>query len=150
MKIVYIIIGCALCALSYTLFLIPHQIVPGGVGGIAMVLHFLYKTPVGIVTIILNIPLFIIAIRVLGIGYGVKSIAAILLTNIMIDFAVYTLKIPSPTNNFIPIGPLFIIAIRVLGIGYGVKSIAAILLTNIMIDFAVYTLKIPSPTNNFI
>src|SRR4030042_3682614 len=101
MKIVYIIIGCALCALSYTLFLIPHQIVPGGVGGIAMILHFLYKTPVGIITIILNIPLFIIAMRTLGIGYSVKSVIAIFLTNIMIDFAIYTLKIQSPTSNFI-------------------------------------------------
>ncbi len=101
MKFIYITIGCALCAAGYTLFLIPHQIVPGGVSGIAMILHFLYKTPVGVVTIFLNIPLFIVAIRLLGIGYGVKSVMAIILTNIMIDFSAYTLKIQSPTGNVI-------------------------------------------------
>ncbi len=100
-RIIYIVFGCALCTLSYTLFLILHRIVPGGVGGIAMILHFLYKTPVGIVTIILNIPLFIIAMRILGIGYGVKSVVAILLTNIMIDFSAYAIRIQSPTGNFI-------------------------------------------------
>lgn len=99
MKILYIIIGCIICALSYAVFLIPHQIVPGGVTGIAMLLHFLYHTPVGLAAIILNIPLFIIAIRILGVSYGIKSIIAIFITNLLIDFFVYTIKIPTPTNN---------------------------------------------------
>lgn len=99
MKILYIIIGCIICALSYAVFLIPHQIVPGGVTGIAMLLHFLYHTPVGLAAIILNIPLFIIAIRILGVSYGIKSVIAIFITNLLIDFFVYTIKIPTPTNN---------------------------------------------------
>lgn len=99
MKILYITIGCIICALSYAVFLIPHQIVPGGVTGIAMLLHFLYHTPVGLAAIILNIPLFIIAIRILGVSYGIKSVIAIFITNLLIDFFVYTIKIPTPTNN---------------------------------------------------
>jgi len=99
MKILYIITGCIICALSYAVFLIPHQIVPGGVTGIAMLLHFLYHTPVGLAAIILNIPLFIIAIRILGVSYGIKSVIAIFITNLLIDFLVYTIKIPTPTNN---------------------------------------------------
>jgi len=99
MKIVNIGIGCIITALSYVIFLIPHQIVPGGVTGIAMVLHFLYKTPVGILTIVLNVPLFIIAIRVLGLSFGIKSIVAIIFTNILIDFFSYTVTIASPTDN---------------------------------------------------
>jgi len=99
MKILYIITGCIICALSYAVFLIPHQIVPGGVTGIAMLLHFLYHTPVGLAAIILNIPLFIIAIRILGVSYGIKSVIAIFITNLLIDFFVYTIKIPTPTNN---------------------------------------------------
>lgn len=101
MRYLFIIIGCALCSLSYTLFLIPHQVVPGGIAGIAMILHFLYKSPVGIVTIVLNIPLFIVALRILGFGYGLKSVIAILLTNVMVDLSIYTLRIQSPTGNAI-------------------------------------------------
>ena len=86
MKIVYVIIGGIIFALGYAVFLIPHRIVPGGVSGIAMILRFLYNTPVGIVAIILNIPLFLIALRVLGISFGVKSIGAIIYTNLLIDF----------------------------------------------------------------
>jgi len=35
MKYISILLGCVICALSYAIFLIPHQIVPGGVTGIA-------------------------------------------------------------------------------------------------------------------
>ena len=99
MKIVNIFIGCIITALSYVIFLIPHQIVPGGVTGIAMVLHFLYQTPVGILTIVLNVPLFLIAIRVLGLSFGIKSVIAIVFTNILIDFFSYSVTIASPTDN---------------------------------------------------
>jgi uncharacterized membrane-anchored protein YitT (DUF2179 family) len=99
MKILYIIIGGIIFALGYAVFLIPHQIVPGGVSGIAMVLRFLYNTPVGIVAIILNIPLFIIALRVLGVSFGIKSVGAIIYTNLLIDFFVYSVKLQTPTDN---------------------------------------------------
>ncbi len=99
MKILYLIIGSVVYALSYALFLIPHHIVPGGVTGLAMILHFLYKTPVGIIAIIFNIPLFIIALRILGMKYGFKSLITIIFTNFLIDFFIYSTKIKTPTDN---------------------------------------------------
>jgi uncharacterized membrane-anchored protein YitT (DUF2179 family) len=116
MKIIYIVVGCILCALSYAVFLIPHQIVPGGVTGIAMILHFLYRSPVGVITIILNIPLFLVALKILGIRFGVKSVIAIFITNILIDFFIYTLKISTPTDNVI-LGALY--GGLLLGLGLG-------------------------------
>ncbi len=95
----YLIFGSIITGLGYALFLIPHKIVPGGISGIAMVLHFLYNSPVGIVTIVLNIPLFILAIKVLGLRYGFKSLIMIITTNLLIDFFIYSLKIQSPTSN---------------------------------------------------
>jgi uncharacterized membrane-anchored protein YitT (DUF2179 family) len=99
MKILYAIVGGVIFALAYAVFLIPHRIVPGGVSGIAMIIRFLYNTPVGIVTILLNIPLFFIAIRILGIRFGIKSLITIIYTNLLIDFLVYSIKIQTPTNN---------------------------------------------------
>lgn len=83
------------------MFLIPHHIVPGGVTGIAMVLNFLLNTPVGLIAIILNIPLFIVALKFLGVRFGFKSVIAIFFTNLLIDFFIYTVKITPPTNNII-------------------------------------------------
>jgi uncharacterized membrane-anchored protein YitT (DUF2179 family) len=101
LKFFYIILGGIIFAFGYAAFLIPHRIVPGGVSGIAMILRFLYNTPVGIVAILLNIPLFILALRVLGVSFGIKSFGAILYTNLLIDFLVYSVGIKTPTENTI-------------------------------------------------
>ena len=81
-----------------------------------MILHFLYKTPVGIVAIMLNIPLFIIGIRVLGLSFGFKSVIATFATNVLIDFFIYSVKISSPTDNTI-LGALY--GGLLLGVGLG-------------------------------
>ncbi len=101
MSIIFLVIGSIFYSLSYSVFLIPHNIVPGGISGLAMVLHILFKTPVGIMVILLNIPLFIFAIRILGLSLGAKSVITIIITNLLIDFLTYTIKIPSPTGNVI-------------------------------------------------
>lgn len=51
-----IVLGCLLTALSFNLFFIPNQIAPGGLSGIATVLYYLFRFPVGITTLVLNIP----------------------------------------------------------------------------------------------
>lgn len=101
MGIIFLIVGVIFYSLSYAIFLIPHNIVPGGISGFAIVLHILFHTPVGIMVIILNIPLFILAVRILGFSLGAKSVIVIIVTNLLIDFLTYSVKIPSPTNNVI-------------------------------------------------
>ncbi len=99
MRYLSLIFGTVIAALGYAVFLIPHSIVPGGISGIAIVMHILLKTPVGIMVIILNLPLFIIAMRILGIPFGVKSIVVIVAMNLLIDLLVYTTRIPTPTES---------------------------------------------------
>jgi len=57
-----IIAGCTLMSLGIVLFLLPNQLSSGGFSGIATVLYYLLKFPIGTVTLILNIPFFIIAL----------------------------------------------------------------------------------------
>ena len=53
-------------ALALRTFLIPAQLVGGGVSGVAQLLYYLWGTPVGMVTLLGNIPLFIVGWRFLG------------------------------------------------------------------------------------
>lgn len=99
LDVLLILIGSAIMGLSYNLFLIPHRIVPGGVGGLSIILNYLLKTPVGLVVVIFNIPLFILGIRTLGKIYGLKSLLGILLSAFFIDFFTYIVPIPSATTN---------------------------------------------------
>ncbi len=101
MSIIFLVLGIIFYSFAYSAFLVPHSIVPGGVTGLAIVFHILFHTPVGIITILLNIPLFILAVRILGVSLGIKSLIAIFATNIMIDFLTYSIKLPKLTENSI-------------------------------------------------
>lgn len=56
------ITGTAFMALSIDLFLLPNQLSVGGFSGIGTIFYYLLNIPVGTTVLILNIPLFIIAL----------------------------------------------------------------------------------------
>ncbi|WP_297133173.1 YitT family protein [Terrisporobacter sp.] len=60
-----LIIGCFLMALSFILFFDPHSIAPGGLTGLAVIIKNLLNIPLWVVNLLFNIPLFIIAYKVL-------------------------------------------------------------------------------------
>ena len=89
-----IILGSFIMAAGYVFFVTPHRIVPGGVYGISIVIHYLSEglfpfapegLPVGLMGLIMNIPLTIIGIRILGPRFGVKTILGFFLTAGFID-----------------------------------------------------------------
>lgn len=89
-----ILAGSFIMAAGYVFFITPHKIVPGGVYGISIVIHYLSQgllrffpegIPVGIMGLILNIPLTIIGIRILGPRFGIKTILGFFLTAGFID-----------------------------------------------------------------
>ena len=86
MAYVQIVIGCAIGALAYPLFLTPHNIAPGGVTGIATILHYLFAMPIGIVSLALNVPLFIMGYRLLGRLFALRSLIATILFSLFIDW----------------------------------------------------------------
>ena len=54
-------LGCALMGFSTGQFLLPNQLSTGGFSGIATILYYLFNFDMGISTILLNLPFFIIA-----------------------------------------------------------------------------------------
>jgi uncharacterized membrane-anchored protein YitT (DUF2179 family) len=91
--------GSAVMALAYNLFLLPHHIVPGGAGGVAMILNYFFATPVGLTILVINIPLFVLGIKTLGRAYGVKSIIGIAVSSLLIDGFTYVLHLGPATDN---------------------------------------------------
>ena len=83
---VLIAIGATLVALAADLFVIPNKIVSGGVVGIATLLHYLIGTPVGVMTLVINIPLLIAgAIWTGGFASTARTIWGVLVLSISID-----------------------------------------------------------------
>ncbi len=75
---VMLTIGLAIGTLGWTGFLIPAKIVGGGLTGIATIIYFITGWDVGLTSLIINIALIIIAIRVLGASFGIKTIYCVL------------------------------------------------------------------------
>lgn len=90
----FILIGSFILAVGFVFFITPHRIVPGGVYGIAIVVHYMTRgiftfwpdgIPIGLFGLILNIPLTIAGIKILGPRFGIKTIVGFVLTSIFID-----------------------------------------------------------------
>jgi uncharacterized membrane-anchored protein YitT (DUF2179 family) len=80
-----ITIGAFILAGSFVLFITPYKIVPGGVYGISIVLHYLLGTPVGLVALCFDVPLTLIGIKFLGPRFGVKTVVGFSLTAVFTD-----------------------------------------------------------------
>ncbi len=84
-----ILVGSFILASGFVLFITPYKIVPGGVYGIAIILHYILGTPVGLTALTMDIPLTLIGIRVLGPRFGYKTVVGFLLTAFFVDGITY-------------------------------------------------------------
>ena len=80
-----ILFGSIIFGISYSWFLIPFKVAPGGVGGIAQVIYYFLGIPAGISMLIINVPLFVVAWFFLGKQFGVKSFFGMFMGSILID-----------------------------------------------------------------
>ena len=72
----FITVGAVIAAFALEEFLVPFTILDGGVVGISMIISQLSGFPLGILTIVLNVPFMIIGYRRLGVRFLVKAIYA--------------------------------------------------------------------------
>ena len=84
-----IVAGCFLYALSVVLFIDPAKIIPGSVTGIGVVVKALTGFPIGILSIIINVPLVIWGTIVLGKRLLIYTGLTVLLSSSMIDMLAF-------------------------------------------------------------
>jgi uncharacterized membrane-anchored protein YitT (DUF2179 family) len=83
-----ITIGAALMGIGIGVFLVDARVVPGGVSGLSMALHYVSNgsLPVGTTIWILNIPLYLWGLKELGKSFGVRTFYGFTLNSFFIDF----------------------------------------------------------------
>ena len=91
----YILAGLLVCAVAYRMFLVPNDVAAGGFTGIGQLMNALTGIKVGTMALILNVPLFALSMRSLGLKFGVKSFIASTLLSLFIDY----LPIGPATDN---------------------------------------------------
>lgn len=81
---VLLTIGVLSYALGWSIFLLPHNLVGGGVSGFASILYYATKVPMGLTYFVINVVLLIVGTRIIGRGFGAKTIYAIIATSVLL------------------------------------------------------------------
>lgn len=112
MELIYVLVGSAIIAVAFNVFLLPNKVASGGVSGISTILHELLGWQPYYVQWAFNIPLFIAGVVLLGGGgYGVKT----LIGTIFLPFVVMLTKDIQPWTHNALLASLF----GGIGVGLG-------------------------------
>ncbi len=83
--ILFDLIGGALYAAGIYSFASQAQFAPGGVSGLAIIVNHYTNLPIGICTLILNIPVLLLCLKMLGKGFLFRSIRTMIISTIIMD-----------------------------------------------------------------
>ncbi len=89
-------VGSIIVGLSLNALIIPNRIADGGVTGIAIILHYLYLWPVSWVVLILNLPLFLIGLKMVGRKFLILSVVGVGVLAFSLQF---TAQVPTLTQD---------------------------------------------------
>lgn len=94
---VLIILGLLAAGVAYRMYLIPNKVVAGGFTGIGQLVNHLTGIGVGTVNIALNVPLFLVSMRSIGVRFGIRSLIAMFALSLLIDH----LPLPPATDDML-------------------------------------------------
>jgi len=92
-------LGTFVFAVAVHVFTAPNHIAPGGVTGIATILNYKTSLPIGIITIVLNIPIVVLGVFYLGRWFMVKTFVSIVTFTLAIDYIL--VNAPTYSGNVI-------------------------------------------------
>ena len=81
------IVGSILTGVAIYNFAVPARFPMTGFSGLALILYRLFGTPIGVMTIVLNIPVALICYRLLGRQFFFRSLRCMVLSSLFIDYA---------------------------------------------------------------
>ena len=84
-----IVSGSAIFSVSVNMFSSPNNIVQGGLTGIGTVANYLFSLPIGTVMLVLNIPLFALALKFLSFKFAVRTVVCTVIFTSFIDIGTY-------------------------------------------------------------
>jgi len=93
-----IIVGTFILAAGFVFFISPYKIVPGGVYGISIVIHYLTEgmfswapdgLPIGVMGLLMDIPLTLLGIKILGPKFGIKTVVGMFCLSGFIELQTY-------------------------------------------------------------
>ena len=85
LDVVFLFAGALVYAAAVTGLTAPNNIAPGGVTGLCTMLNYLFGTPIGLMSFLINLPIIIWAVVEIGYKLVIRTMAAIVLSSLFID-----------------------------------------------------------------
>lgn len=83
--LLFLVAGSLIYAVSVNVFTAPNRIAPGGVTGMSIMINYIFHWPIGVLSLLLNIPIFIWAIVEIGYKLVGKTMVATVFVSVAID-----------------------------------------------------------------
>lgn len=84
-KILLIILGSTLYSIGLEIFLVPNNVIDGGIVGISIMTNHFTKIPLGVLTLVLNIPFFIVGYKHIGKTFVLSTLFSVICYSIGIS-----------------------------------------------------------------
>lgn len=111
-----ITLGCFIASASINLFLVPSHLLTGGATGIAIIVYYLTGLPIGLQTLLYNIPILIASWKTMGREYTIDVVIGTVIFSVALDLLKFL-------NVYAPLSDSMLSAIFggvFNGIGYGI------------------------------
>lgn len=112
-RIIFITIGAILMGIALEEFLVPYDIIDGGIAGISIMLSYITTIPLSVLLFIINMPFLIIGYRQLGKGFAFSTLYGISVMSVTTAFLHHTAPFPDDKLLAVLFGGM------VLGMGVG-------------------------------
>ena len=112
-----ITLGATLAALAFEIFLVPNNIIDGGIIGISIMISYITKVKLSILTFVLNIPFLILGYKQLGKSFLIKAAYAMLVFSILLE---QFKPVPELTNDIL-LATVFGGLLLGIGVGFVIK-----------------------------
>ena len=112
-----ITVGATLAAIALEIFLVPNNIIDGGIIGISIMVSYINKIKLSVLTFVLNIPFLILGYKQLGKSFLIKAAYAMIVLSLLLE----ELKpVPELTNDVL-LATVFGGLLLGIGVGFVIK-----------------------------
>ncbi len=116
-----IMVGITILAIGINVYYSPQHLVTGGISGLAIILDYVFRIPLWLTNVIVNIPLFVVGIKIKGMDFAKKSIFGAAFVSVALWYTSFIPPVQSDLLISSVFGGLFVGA----GVGLVLRSSAS-------------------------
>jgi len=100
-RLLLVLLGSLISAVGISLFITPFKLLAGGITGIALIINIIHPVDIGLVVLLFNIPLFILAWKKLNTDFAIYSLVGTISFSLFISLVSHLYIYPGITDTLL-------------------------------------------------